>query len=454
MPVLFTFRAVRFLTLLVCLCMGAACAKKAPLPARPPQPDAEIADLREFPQNLEIYAREYGPAKRLLPEGQQEALNAAFDDIWFGPWQMKRPSIPRRDVIGVFGRARGYKTDQSPWTTEEWESIRANANTGAFPSRAAKGIVLRGTDLREIPTHEGRFAKPTPDPKADPFDYFQYSRLPLGMPVLIAHTSRDGRWHYIECPVAGGWVDARDVAPVSDEFAAMWRTGRYAALVKDDVTLPGTGANGGDSKGGLGVILPAAASSPAGAINVLLPVAEKRGIGIAETTLPQGAAMLKPLPLTVANVAHLGNQMMGQKYGWGGMYGLRDCSAMIRDLFAPFGLWLPRNSAAQARRGKVIRLDGMTAAEKANTILSDGVPFLSLTGLPGHIALYVGRWHNKPAIFHNAWGVRVVKDGNDDERHIIGKAVVTSIMPGMELPNLYRPKTFVDRIRSLNTPGK
>ena len=32
---------------------------------------------------------------------------------------------------------------------------------------------------------------------------------------------------------------------------------------------------------------------------------------------------------------------------------------------------------------------------------------------------------------------------------LLEKAVVTSITPGMEIRNLYRPVTFVDRLRSL-----
>ena len=45
-----------------------------------------------------------------------------------------------------------------------------------------------------------------------------------------------------------------------------------------------------------------------------------------------------------------------QPYGYGGLYDNRDCSAMTRDLFAPFGLYLPRNSSEQARGGKVVPL--------------------------------------------------------------------------------------------------
>ncbi len=140
---------------------------------------------------------------------------------------------------------------------------------------------------------------------------------------------------------------------------------------------------------------------------------------------------------------------MRQPYGWGGMFGDRDCSALTRDLFTPFGIWLPRNSSAQARRGLVIPLAGLSKSEKQDAILTNGIPFLSLVGMKGHICLYVGKYDGEAAIFHNVWGLRIVENGNDDARLVVGKAVVTSITPGMEIRNLYRPVTFVDRLRSL-----
>lgn len=437
---------------LVLACLLPACAKKHAPTVIPPPDNAPIADLKNFPQNLEVYAREAGPDKRILDPGAQAAMYSAFINTWFGPWEMRKTTISRREVSGVFGRARGYKNNSVPWSQPEWEAMKANARLGDFPSRSAQAITLRQTDLRELPTHEPRFSRPTPDPKADPFDNFQYSLLPAGMPLFIAHVSADGAWSYVECPIAGGWVDSKDLAVVDEAFKANWRTGHYLALVRDKVVLPGTGRGGGDSTSGIGTILPQARAGIRGAQNVLVPVRERDGrAGTAEITLPPGAVAQMPLALTPRNVASVGNVMMNQPYGWGGMLGNRDCSAMIRDLFAPFGIWLPRNSAAQARRGRVVRLDGMTAAQKAETILKEGKPFLSLVGMRGHITLYVGAWKNKPAIFHNVWGVRVIRNGDDNERHVIGRAVVTSIMPGMELENLYRPKTFVDRLNSLTT---
>lgn len=411
-----------------------------------------VADQRQFPQDLNVYAKAVGPDKPLLDAAEQAAQDARFNRIFFGPWEMRKTSMRKRDVAAIFHKARGFRHGSVRWTQGEWDRLGRNANLRAFPSRGQAAITLRNTDLREMPTHESRFAEPAPDPKANPFDYFQYSLLPPGTPLLIAHTSRDGRWHFVECPVAGGWVDAQDVAPVDESFEQAYRTGRYAALLRDKVRLPGTGRNRGDSQANIGTILPLAGENADGGLRVLVPVRSPGGMAqIAEIELAAGDARPKPLPLTPGNVARVGNVMMGQRYGWGGMFGERDCSALTRELFTPFGLWLPRNSGAQARVGVVQSLEGLSFKEKESVILRSGVPFLSLVGMRGHIVLYVGRYKDRPAIFHNVWGVRTIEEGNDDARFVIGRAVVTSITPGAELKNLYRATTFADRLRTLST---
>lgn len=410
-------------------------------------------DLVEFPQDLEVYANKVGSGKRLLDKSQQDKLDASFNSIFFGPWTMSRPSISRNDA-SIPAKARGYKLNGIPWTQSEWDNMRANADIKSYPSRVHAGITLRNTDLRECPTREMRFAKPTSNIRENPFDYFQYSLLPIGTPLLIAHTSLDGKWHYVECPIAGGWVDAADIGFVDDEFKKKWLGAKFAAIIKDKVNLPGTARNGKDSRGDIGTVLPLVSNEGQKGLNILVPVKGQGGFArIAETNLKSNEAVEKPMPATAGNIARIGNEMMNQPYGWGGMTNERDCSALTRDIFTPFGIWLPRNSGAQAKRGDVISLYGLSPEAKARTIMHNGVPFLSLVGMKGHITLYVGEWKGKPAIFHNVWGLRIVKDGDDNERFVIGRAVVTSITPGIELENLYRPVTFVDRIRTLTNVG-
>ena len=466
------FSCLRLLCLASLLLLTAACGGKnvPPRDGTAPSWMGTIADLRQFPQNLDVYAKNSGQNKRLISQDEQGRQVARFDRIFFGPWEMRKTSVRKRDVAAVFGKARGYKQGSERWTQVEWDAMAHNANLKNFPSRAQAAITIRNTDLREMPTHLTRFSEPTPDPRANPFDYFQYSLLPLGTPVLIAHTSSDGRWHFVECPIAGGWVDAEDLALVDSSFASLYRNASFAAIVRDNVPLAGQPNQYGASAPAqqsvsIGAILPmlaggvaegsmVAGKADAPPVTLLAPVKDANGMAsTAPVTVSSADVVARPLPLTPDNVAAVGNVMMGQRYGWGGMFGERDCSALTRDLLTPFGIWLPRNSGGQARVGVVNSLEGMTPKEKEETIMRYGVPFLSLVGMRGHIMLYVGKYNGRPAIFHNVWGVRTVEGNDNNARFVVGRAVVTSITPGDELKNLYRGTTFVDRLRTLSTPA-
>lgn len=443
--------------LLIAFCCS--CAKK-PHHSLSPGEQPAIQDLAEFPQNLEPFAINFSPNKRLLSDLEQRKLFDSFLNIFYSPWGVRKAATKVRDIKPFFRKARGYKLNGVKWTQTEWDAMASNASLNSFPNRAQAGITVRQTNLREMPANEARFTEPVINIKDNPFDYFQYSILWPGMPLFIAHQSLDKAWYYVECPIAGGWVNARDIAFVNDEFKSIYRQKDMAALIRDKIALPAPSSNIGTSSasskitGGIGATFPLAEPVEDGILNIYFPIKNNSDYAeVIEISLSPNDAVKMPLPFTPMNMAKIGNVLMGQSYGWGGTNGDRDCSALMRDIFAPFGIWLPRNSRTQAARGSVISLKGLDAEEKSLKIIRDGIPFISLLGLPGHIALYVGVWHGKPAIYHNAWGVRIIKDGNDDERCVIGKTVITSINPGIELENLYRLRTFADRINTLSNPG-
>ena len=86
---------------------------------------------------------------------------------------------------------------------------------------------------------------------------------------------------------------------------------------------------------------------------------------------------------------------------------------------------------------------------KERIIKDEGVPFATLLWLRGHITLYIGEYKGEPVMFHNVWGVRT-NDGNGEGRHIIGRAVVTSLQPGAELPNVRRENLILSRLQGMS----
>ena len=321
----FLWTGVRLAALCSLLLLAACGGKQIPPRDGIPSPHlGTIRDMRNFPQDLTVFAQQAGADTPLLDSQAQAEQDARFNRIFFGPWDMRKTSIRKRDVEIYFRKAKGYKYGDVRWTQDEWDAMRANAGLKSFPNTAMYGITVRNADLREMPSHTPRFSEPTPDPRINPFDYFQYSLLPVGTPVFIAHTSRDGNWYYVETPVAAGWVDANDIGIVDEAFEASYKTGSYVAVLRDNVLLPGSLAG----QVNIGTVLPLAPSqSDNTRLAVLVPVKNGSRANVITLTLAHEDAAIKPLPMTPAQVALIGNVMMGQRYGWGGMFGDRDCSA-------------------------------------------------------------------------------------------------------------------------------
>jgi hypothetical protein len=133
------------------------------------------------------------------------------------------------------------------------------------------------------------------------------------------------------------------------------------------------------------------------------------------------------------------------------MFGLRDCSAMLRDFFQPFGIWLPRTTADQiASVRQRLDLSGKQPWEKEDVIRRQAVPFLSLFYKPGHIMLYIGPdSKGRPLVFHNTWSIQV-KDAAGGHSQIIGKAVITTLEPGKEA-GLVEGSSLLEKMTTIST---
>ncbi len=428
------------------LCFLVGCGAKDDSPFK----EGFVQDMADFPQDLTVYAAPLGE-QLLISATEQAEADARFNTIYFSPWKKQKAAMSKKAFLRTFGSARGYN-GLVPWTKVEWDGLKYQAHTETYPNTQRPAITIRQTPLRELPTLLPRYSKPE---KLSPFDNFQYSTLAPAMPVYVTQTSRDGQWYFIENPIAGGWVQAKDVAFVSESFTEFYQTHALAALIEDNVPLVSQDTAEGIllDTAHIGAVFPLL-SSDANGLTLLMPVAHASNPKEARLTrivVTHAQAVPKPLPLRADLMAKIGNVMMGQEYGWGGTDENRDCSALVRDLFTPFGLWLPRNSLSQYRAGDKVPLESFVDdASKESAVRERGRPFTSLVWLPGHIALYLGVYNGRAAIFHNIWGVRVDEQGLGDDRHIIGRAVVTTLSPGAELPNLYNNQTLIRRVGGIS----
>lgn len=374
--------------------------------------------------------------KPLVPVSRIMVLQQEFKERFFSPWNREIPSISPENALWAFDAWK----ERLPWgenlrprSREFLESLKVNCAMKDWGSLNRKTVACRDTDLRALPTDRPFFRDPSLAGEGFPFDYLQNSRVKAGEPLFAGHFSADGRWLFVETGYAAGWVDSRDAALVDEGLAQIWRESPLAFVIKDDVPVK-------DEKGSymfsakIGTILPIfSAGVRGGPIRAGVPARDRDGNAFLEDTLlPAGSTSNGPLEFTRWNVALMVNEMLGTPYGWGDSLGNRDCSGAMRDLFAVFGIWLPRNSAAQAKAYHFVSLEGLTGEEKEKTLLLKGKPFATLLRIPGHIMLYLGEYRGKPCVFHSFWGVRT-SSGGIEGRHVFGEAVITTLRPGREV---------------------
>lgn len=430
--------------------LAGGCAGQPKVPQQKQNAAGEVRDVQTIPQSLAVFAEKAGGSALLRSSAAAAADMQKFRRNFFAPWKagkMSRATL--REFEAVLNWApgrRGYAENLRPWSDAAWEKMRYNAALDDVSQERRAAIVVRHADLRLAPTVKPRFARIEGAGQGWPFDDFQQSSMAAGTPLMVHHASRDGAWLLVQSPMAWGWVEAGSVAFVDESFKNLWQSALLGCVVREGVSLRSAGAF--LALADIGTVLPMSGQT------VLVPVRGADGrAAAAHAFVEEGSVLPMPQPLSAQAVAVIGDRMMGENYGWGGMYGNRDCSAMMRDLFAPFGIWLPRNSAAQAKAGDFHGVQDLSAENKADAILRGAEPFRTLLWLPGHIGLYVGRFDGRPVFFHDIWGVRSrLRDGREG-RVILGRAVITGLAPGSERGDVDPKGLLIERIRGYSIIG-
>ena len=237
----------------------------------------------------------------------------------------------------------------------------------------------------------------------------------------------------------------KELAVVTPEFINRWEQRPHVAVVRDKTPIYDQD-KGFLFRASLGSMFPKTAEGE-DTVGILVPVRSEQGRAeMHKVTLLKETAMTRPIALTPCRLASLANEMIREPYGWGGLRNNRDCSAMIRDLFAPFGIWLPRHSADQASEGGLyVDLSNLSVTEKKKLILARGVPYLTLLWLKGHIMLYIGSRNGEPLVFHNFWSVKTMSERGQRGKKIVGHAAITTLYPGREFNGMGPPEGVYSR---------
>ncbi|MDY0212616.1 MAG: SH3 domain-containing protein [Desulfuromonadaceae bacterium] len=432
-------------------------------------------DLTSMPQHPLSYLQPESAYVELLSEQEHQALTQNFLAHHFSPWKAQGPLpetgspfwavewIQSKPVFGLSLLAL---------ETDEIQQLVQQAAPQDYPSCALHAITLTHVDVRALPTAAPIFNDPRKVGEGFPFDYLQHGVLPCGTPVVVTHMSPERNWVFIETTLLYGWVPAPDIAWTDAAFEDTFNTQDYVVALEDNHPVRSTGEYSKDSRDThligcpdappsertypatrIGTIFPLLQRSD-GTYTVAVPTVDAYGNAVAHSAVVSTeAAHLFPLPFTPERVAALSTRFMGQPYSWGDRFSGRDCSGTMRDLFTPFGIWLPRNSSAQTTVGTVIPLENIPLNQRSALIHTAGIPFATLVHLPGHIMLYLGEYQGKIIVLHTLWGIRHHSFSGKESRIHVGRTVVTSLEPGAELDTWFSgTNSLLKRLDQINIP--
>ncbi len=300
-------------------------------------------------------------------------------------------------------------------------------------------VVVRRADIRAFPTDEPVLKWPG----SLEFDTVQYSSVYPPERVALLHTSRDGRWGFFQTGTVRGWMRLDNVAFEEREKADVAAgkplvvTGSHVNVYSDRklekllARLPmGDALQLRREKG---------VSSP-----WVVKFPEKAGDSLKWVNGYVDAhadARVGFLPYTKRNVLTQAFKMLGEKYGWGGKNGRRDCSEFVKDIFASMGIKLPRNSHEQSSVGVILaKKAGSGSGTEIAGALKEAEPGITLLGLDRHIMLYIGSKNGEPYVIHQFVGYRTGK-----RFRMVNRVAVTSLSPG----GRSKRGSFKSRIRSV-----
>lgn len=448
------------------LALSACAPATRPAPPRPvaaPLPD-EARDLSGLPQELWPYLDPRTLDAPVIPPATQAQAYERFRQQHFSPWSRTAAAYARQEALWGLGhlkRNKHYGENLRLLGPKFRADMEWLAQAESYPNAALPAIATANAALRVVPTSRPGFLKPTEPGEGYPFDYWQNSGVWAGTPMLVTQVSRDGAWALVETRFAGGWVRMGDIALVDQAFMDRWTALPLLAVTAERTAIAGLPEGEGDTggmasasepgtflfHGRIGTVLPLSGEDEGG-YTALAPVRGPDGRAlIASVRLTRDAAAPMPMAPTPRNFALLAGQMLGQPYGWGGYLDNRDCSALMLDLYAPFGVFLPRNSRQQSRAGDQLPVAGLAPEEKERTLLEKGVPLLTLIHKPGHIMLYIGRGGGSNAgramMLHAIWGLKTVDEEGRVGRFVIGRTAITTLEPGAEIPAVARAGTLL-----------
>jgi hypothetical protein len=397
----------------------------------------KIDDLSRYPQSFDAYTKTY-------KESNTTDKTDEFEKQFFSPWHYTKAPYSLENILWPYrSYTKGviFGATLKPLHVSWFDDMKRESNFDSFDTLHRYALTKEFVSLRNFPTDKPLFRDPNKAGEGFPFDYNQNSGIHAGEPLYLSHYTLKGDWVYVFTSYASGWLHVKDIQEISNRHKKLWEHSKHIYITKDYQPLYD------DKKeylldARIGMLLPLVSEDEKS--YKILTVEDFKVASISKD-----AASLDTLKLDSKNLNKIGDELIAQDYGWGGLYRDRDCSSMLKDFFTVFGIWLPRNSSQQSKVGKVFSLKDLDADAKKILIKKEAIPFETLFYKSGHIMLYLGIYDGKIMIFHNTWGIKTINMG-EEGRNIVGESVISTLYIGKELYNYDYNSNLIDKLKSFN----
>ena len=325
------------------------------------------------------------------------------------------------------------------------KEVLYQANFDGIPDEISVewGMLIKREDVMAFPT-DIVFAE---EPESIDLNLFQLTILPVGSPVAILHQSKNGKWYYIQSVIYKGWVKTKSVALTKnkkDVFDYL-NSDKFLMVIESRVEtepnpfikeisnilfqmgdkIPLIEFNKIPESIPIGNLH---AQSAEGCYVVKIPLKDEDGYLQFKLALIARSNELCEgyLPYTRGNIIRQAFKLLGERYGWNGMFIRRDCSQFIMNIYRTMNIIIPSYTKMQEEgaAGKSIKFGG--SIEDREDILNQLKPGDPLH-LKGHVVMYLGKTANNHYIIHSGAGYGIKNEDGSVKPVTIHGVFITEV---------------------------
>lgn len=387
----------------------------------------------------------------LTPEIQQKHFKLFYEHNYgeLSPWNKNFVnSVLAQDIIliqqelsnkynnrGKVGNDIGYGENYRPYPPAWADQIADNMDIAQFINLSYKDdnrvIAIDNLYARALPTNDVHFYNNKIAGQGYPFDNLQMSTIWSGTPLYLVGITKDKGWSLVITPSGFvAWVESVGIVKTSSQFIASWQ--KAAKLKLGAITHTKTSIIDTNGRflfyGYVGAVFPIVDNKSSTYKQIIIPGIKDNQAVIQYAMLSIKDIETMPLSPTKHNMTNIISSLVGRPYGWGNKYFYNDCSGELKNLFTPFGIWLPKGSVTLANIAKkhfdVVDMSFKNASERLSYLMQNGKPFFTIVHINGHVFLYIGNYTNNKSLmamtYQNVWGLhRVDKNGRDENTRVV-----------------------------------